>query len=868
MQNNAQRGETPIRTEELPSVPAGVDLVTLPNGLTVIVREDHSAPVVAAQAWCRAGSVDEGKWTGAGLSHVLEHMLFKGTTTRGAGRIDQEVQAAGGYMNAFTSFDRTVYWINVPNTGSEVAVDILCDIMQHATLPEAEFVKELDVIRREMDMGQDDPERRSSRRLFEVAYTRSPYRHPIIGHLGVFNRLTRKDVLDYYEEKYAPNNIFFTVVGDVKSSDVIAQITKSFENSQAKAINPSVLPKEPIQAAPREIIEEAPIELGYVHYCWHTPELRHADTPLLDILSTLLGAGRSSRLYREIRERQGLAVSVESWTYNPGDEGLFGISAVVEGGKFEEAREAILRELDRILTAPPTEAELAKAIKQFTAGTLATRKTMQGQAQDMGGSWLAAQDLCFSERYLQTVRSATPAELLRAAKAHLRVPNRTCYALLPTGCAPKRVHVAGSHVETPVRLVTLENGLRVLLKENHRLPFVDFRMAIAGGVLAEDASNNGLGYLSARTLLQGTARRTAEQIAVEIESLGGHIDTFSGNNSFGINLEVLRDDFGTGMDVLGDVLRNPAFSTEALEHEREMQLAGIRSQRDHLLQSGAKILRRGLYGPRAYGLDLLGEEETLAKFTREDLAKFHSHWANPKNAVLAIYGDIESEKALDGIRNVLGDWRATTAPLPWAVAGTTEPGDAPAGPKRFLETRDKKQAVVLLGFPTVSLHHPDRYALEMVQEACSDLGSRLFLRIRDELGLAYYVGAQNVSGPIPGYFIFYAGTEPDSAQKVEEEFLSEIGKLRKAGLGEEELKRSKAKILGQKKIARQDLGGQAQATALDELYGLGYANQDAEDAQYEAVSIEDTRRVAERYFTVETSVLTVVRPPLAPPAAS
>ena len=174
---------------EIPILPPGVKITRLDNGLNVIVREDHSAPVVSAQAWCMAGSIDEGRWLGAGLSHVLEHMLFKGTTSRGSGRIDQEVQEAGGYMNAYTSFDRTVYWINVPNTGARVAIDILADIMQHAALPPDELAKELDVIRREMDMCQDDPGQRASRRLFEVAYTRSPYRFTIIGYLDIFNRL-------------------------------------------------------------------------------------------------------------------------------------------------------------------------------------------------------------------------------------------------------------------------------------------------------------------------------------------------------------------------------------------------------------------------------------------------------------------------------------------------------------------------------------------------------------------------------------------------------------------------------------------------------------------------------------------------------
>src|SRR5512138_6463 len=227
-----------ISAPEIPAIPPGVTLTTLENGLTIIVREDHSAPVVSAQAWCMAGSIHEGRWLGAGMSHVLEHMLFKGTTTRPGSRIDQEVQEAGGYMNAYTSFDRTVYYINVPNTGATVAVDILCDIMRNATLPAEEMTKEKQVILREMDMNQDDPGRRASRRLFETAYTRSPYRYTVIGYPDIFNEVGREDLVAFYREKYAPNNIFFVVVGDLKAEVAEAQIRKAFEGARAQPLPP------------------------------------------------------------------------------------------------------------------------------------------------------------------------------------------------------------------------------------------------------------------------------------------------------------------------------------------------------------------------------------------------------------------------------------------------------------------------------------------------------------------------------------------------------------------------------------------------------------------------------------------------------
>src|SRR3989442_5976433 len=253
----------------IPAIHPGVRLLTFENGLTLIIREDHSAPVVSAQAWCKAGSVDEGRWLGAGLSHVLEHMLFKGTRRRAAGRIDQEVQDAGGYMNAYTSFDRTVYWINVPNTGATVAIDILCDIMQNATIPPEELEKEKQVILREMDMNQDDPGQRSARRLIETAYTRSPYRFTIIGYPAIFNRVRPDDLYAYYREKYAPNNVFFVVVGDIKAVEVEAQIRQAFAQTKAKPIPPSVLPEEPKQVAARAVVEEAAIELSHFHFSWH-----------------------------------------------------------------------------------------------------------------------------------------------------------------------------------------------------------------------------------------------------------------------------------------------------------------------------------------------------------------------------------------------------------------------------------------------------------------------------------------------------------------------------------------------------------------------------------------------------------------------
>jgi len=533
---------------------------------------------------------------------------------------------------------------------------------------------------------------------------------------------------------------------------------------------------------------------------------------------------------------------------------LFGVSFVTDAARFAEARAAVLAEVQRMTQQPVTSDELRKAVKQFVAATLATRKTMQGQAQDLGGNWMAANDLNFSARYLAAVEQLAPADVQRVARQYLTTENRTLYALLPVGKAARPMPTVEARRECPVRKVTLANGLRLLLKEDHRLPFVEFRGVFKGAVLTETPQLSGLTQLTTRMLLKGTTTRSAQQVVTEIESVGGSIDAYGGNNSFGVSLEVLSADLATGLGLFADVLLNPVFPAAELERERQVQLAAIKDQRDQLLQSCNRLMRRTLFGDAGYGLDLLGSEASVAQIRVPDLRAFHERLAVPANGVVAIYGNIRPGEVQAALERALAAWK------PGDEFSPAPPAAAPAGPRRAGESRDKEQAVLIVGYPGTTLHHPDRYRLEVIQEACSDLGSRLFLRIREKLGLAYYVGAQNFVGLLPGYFAFYVGTAPNQVDRVEQEIRQETELLRAQGLTPEELQRAKAKIIGRKKIARQDLGNLAMTNALDELYDLGFDNIDREDARYQAVTLEEVKAVARAYLDPAKSVTAVIAP--------
>jgi zinc protease len=361
--------------------------------------------------------------------------------------------------------------------------------------------------------------------------------------------------------------------------------------------------------------------------------------------------------------------------------------------------------------------------------------------------------------------------------------------------------------------------------------------------------------MTGKLLLKGTTSRTSDAIAEAIESIGGSLDSYGGNNSFGVNAEVLSPDFAIGLDLVLDVLLNPTFPEDAFAREREVQLAAVRAQRDQLLQSAVKTMRGNLFGPQGYGLDPIGSEKSLEQMTARDLKSFHAEFVAPSNCVLAIYGDVKAELVRSALERAVSQWKGKNL-----IPALAQPALPFKRQNRTVERKDKKQAVLVIGFPGTSMDTEDRYPLELIQEACSDLGSRLFLRVREKLGLAYYVGAQNFVGIAPGYFAFYAGTAPEKVEQVEREIMHEAELLRTEGLTEDELRRAKAKLIGQRKIARQDLGSLALGQALDELYGFGYDFGDRQDAKLEAVTLDQVRRVAENYLRSELSVVSIIAP--------
>jgi zinc protease len=520
--------------ETLQRANARLSRTVLDNGMICLVKEDSSAPVVAIQIWVGTGSIHENEYLGAGISHGIEHMIFKGTEKRKPTDITRDIDGAGGNINAYTSFDRTVFHVEMPADKWRVGLDVLSDAVQHATYPEAEWLKEREVIIREIEMGRDDPDRVVSYLLWSTAYREHPYRYPVIGYEEVFSKLERSDLAEFASKRYHPDNMIVVVVGDIKRAEVEKEISDAFKGFDRKRSPPVVLPVEPAQAATRHARKVGDYKLARMEWAYHTVDQSHPDTPALDVLAIIVGGGDSSRLVRKIKEDQQLAISVNAYSYTPKSSGLFGISVELDPAREIPLTDALQKEVASWCEELFTTDEIAKARRQILSSELSPLQTMTGQAGNYGSGEFYAGDPRFAEAYLKKIAEVTPEQLRDVARRYFTPENLTTVVLSPLEEAGLgQAALAASPVSLPGK-IELDSGVRLLVRENKKLPFVYISVSVGGGVITETSEQSGVTKLMSGMLVRGTATMDRQGIAEAVESAGASMAPYSGNDDFGI----------------------------------------------------------------------------------------------------------------------------------------------------------------------------------------------------------------------------------------------------------------------------------------------------------------------------------------------
>jgi len=825
----------------------------LANGLTLIVAELHSAPLASVQAWCQTGSIHEGEWLGGGLTHLLEHLLFNGTERRTSKQISDEIHAAGGYLNAYTSFDRTVFWIDCPANAVRQAIDILGDMLFRSLLDAEALDREMDIIRREFDMGLDDPDRVLSYLTFKTAFQVHPCRYPVIGIREIFDRLTPLDISRYYRRRYVPNNIFLVVAGDVETDRIKTDAEELLGFAKRSVLEPVVLPDEPPQLGRRTVEQSFKSDLAYFNLGWHVPAVSHEDMASLDAASVVLGGGTSSRLYQELREKEGLVYGVGAYAYTPGFPGLLTVSGTCDKEVSELVSDRVIRCIDDRRERQIREEEVQKAKRILTVNAVEQLQTVKGVASDLGLNWLYARNLAFSRHYLERVQSLSASDVERVVGRYMTNSNLTVAMLRPE-LSSRRAPAATTRSSKP-QLYRLSSGAKAVLIPDRRLPMIYGSAIFQGGALFETLESNGVHRLLSQAMLKGTHSRSAERIAQEIEEIGGMLSIESGYNTLRASVSSLSADFRNAFSVLVDVVTDPIFPAELTERERESQIAAIRSEnvQPHLV--ARNLLRSEIYGSHPYALNPLGREESVLQLTRAQLVERHRDCFVWSRSTLGFCGDFEPDQMIGMLEKAVAAAPSIDAVRPCSILPVVEIKN-----RVVFSHEGRHQAVVYIGFLACTLSDPDRVGLEVLDEATSDSSSRLFVKIREELGLAYSVGSSLFTGLAPGVFSFYAATAPENAENVARIIRHELADLAGNGLEEQEFARIKARSIAQLEFQLQSMEACAQSAALNEHCGLGYDYVHRRRRCIEELSRDAVNDLARKYLMDKPAVTVIVTP--------
>jgi zinc protease len=828
--------------------------VVLDNGMIVLIKEDHSAPVAAVQIWVGSGAVHEDEFLGSGLSHFVEHMIFKGTPTRAPGDIMRQTSDLGGKINAYTAQDRTVFHITLPSKHWTGALDILGDAVMHATFPADEWQREQEVILREFAMGRDNPDRELSETLWATAYRVHPYRVPVIGYEPVYKARSRDDLLRYFHEHYVPNNMLTVIVGDVKADEVEARVRQTFAGFARRASKPVYLPPEPLQLTERAQHKLGDYNVGRLAWAWHTVGLSHPDAPILQVLAVLVGSGRSSRLVAELKEKQELVFDVDAFSHCPQDPGLFGVSA-----RFDPAKEGAVSAALRAIVAqwPTTKfsaAEIEKARRMIMVSELNGLQTMDGQAADIAQGEFYAGDPRFTAQYLRKIAAVTAQDLQRVARHYLTTENGSWVVLRPkSGATTAQPTAEAAAVKDPVK-VTAAHGVPVIVREDHRIPMLYLCAAVRGGLLTETEAHNGITQMASELLTRGTTRRDAETIARETEQLGASLSSFAGRNSFGLEASGLVKDTDQLVDLFTDCLLRHTCPPAEIEKQRAVQLAAIEQQREQPMFLAEEALRQKLFPNHPYRLNIQGRADAVQKLQQADLLAHLRRHLVSGNLALAIFGDITPAGARKLAERIIEKLPEGDSPVGQLAAAQ------PTLATRTSRREPRQQAIVMMGFPGVAITDPREDALAMLREILSGLSSELGKEIREKRGLVYFVGASERPGLVPGHFYLYAGTREDQVPEVERLMAAQLQRLSQNGPTAEEISRAREQLLSDSLMSRQHNEGLAQTCTLNELYGLGFDYSLKLEQRLGVWTADKLRAVATEFFRADRQVMSLVLP--------
>ena len=870
----------------------------LDNGLTVLTKEVHTAPVVTVQVWYKVGSRQEAPGVN-GIAHQLEHMLFKGTNERPI-QFGRLFSALGSASNAFTSYDNTAYFGTVEREKLTALLTLEADRMQNSRIEASQLETEKRVVISELQGYENSPEYRLNRAVMRAAFPNQAYGLPVGGTKADVQNFTHAKVLDYYRQHYSPDNATLIVVGDFQTESVLSAIQETF-GKVAKSSRSAALSNNKPQTTgiPQPTANKTPIVLreegsaSFMQEVYPLPAVNHPDVPALDVMDYILTGGRNSRLHQALVE-SGLASEMSGGAANLIEAGWYELSATAAPGqKLEPIEQVLTSELTKLTDKGVTQEELQRAKTQLSANVILSLRDITSQAMQLGSDQSTAGDYRFTERYLAAVKTVSTADVQRVAKTYLTSSNRTVGFFEPTtlkgepgetstdGAQTSESFNAGPPVDpaevakylpplqSPGKSMSqslpqefsLANGMRVLLMPDASNPTVTLSGHMLAGSEFDSTAKAGLASLTAENLMNGTKTRDALSLAKALEDRGASLG-FSANRE-GVQVEGngLAADLPILIQTFADVVQNATFPTDKLELTRQQSLTGLEVELDSPAQLGRRTFQQAVY-PENHPFHAFPTPESLQGITREDVLSFYQQHYRPDTTVLAMVGNFDLEKVRALLESQLSGWQAT--------------GQAPVAnypevqlPKKILQLNPvipgKAQAVTLLGYRGIDRKDPRFYAALVLNQIVGGdtLSSRLGTEIRDRQGLTYGIYSYFQAGLQPGPFLVQMQTSPEDAQKAIASTISLLKQMQEKGVTNNEVSAAKRSLKSQYPVALANPDELAQTILRNEVYGLSKSEIREFVGQVESVTLEQVNQAAKELLHPDNLVVVTAGPTIA-----
>jgi zinc protease len=865
-----------------PPITAGMRESRLSNGMRVLIKKVRTAPVVSFAVWYRVGSRNE--QTGiTGTSHLLEHMLFKGTRKYRLGEISRTLFVNGATFNAGTYYDTTAYFETLSSDRLELAMEIEADRMVNSRIDAADVASEMSVVRSELEGGENDPRQLLNSAVAAAAFESHPYQWPIIGFRTDVENVPRNAIYDYYRRHYGPNNATAVIIGDVDEARALALVRKHFGKLKPIPAPPTVYTQEPPQRGERRVTIRRAGALPMVQLAFKTPAGKHPDFYALDLLGVALGGGRASRLYQALVEKQ-LASEVSAGAPTMRDPYLFEFFATARAGVSVDRLEAALRqEIERAKTETFTPAELERAKNQIVSQFVFQADSVSEQASQIG-FYDATIHWTYLNSYLDRVRALTAAQVRSVARKYFVDASCTTGQFIPSSAAapggppprnasarvekakqgdrpvalPKPAPLSGA--QRQVTRFTLANGLRVVVQENHANATVALTASLPAGSVFDGTSSPGLAQMTAAMLNRGTRKYGSLQFAARLEGVGAELSASAGGLSCSFSGKAQSRDFDLLIELLGEMVRHPTFPTESLERLKGELLAGLEEEKTDPSSVANRAFERAVYPEgnplRPPTLDAL--LESVKALSSEQLAEFHRRQFGPAGMILVIAGDVSTARVRKALEAQFGDWPRTAG----ASSYPAIPVHLQAGPVRStLQVPDRSEAAILWGHAgLLQRSDPDFYAtqaLNMILGGGGALNSRLGNVIRDQQGLAYGVFSFFDSDLYPGPFQVSLGTNPANAARAVRSLEEQIRLVREKGVTQRELDETVAYLTGRFPLRLETNAGMAFLLWQMEYYRLGPDYIDRYGSLYRAVSVAQVNAAARKHLRPDRATLVI-----------